>query len=157
MKTTFQRYMRLTPSVAFIILCNRSLGLYLSKHAPPAFLDYSVRPCEKFWWSSLLHIQVYTNPQAMVRFSRNLMKALSFHLSFSVHAHNMVSLCGLADDHLCCPNFDLSSLEAWRMRCSMVTTAYPRVVSLCFQIRIRWEVHCPRAWFVSLTLHPTGG
>jgi len=59
--------MRLTPLVAFLILVNQSLAEYLNDvNAPSTFLDYSVRPCEKFWWSALLHLQVYANPEEMV-------------------------------------------------------------------------------------------
>lgn len=62
----FQRYMRLTPTIAVIIIFNSSLGYYLTPGGSCEFLDYSVKPCEKYWWSALLHTQVYTNSEEMV-------------------------------------------------------------------------------------------
>lgn len=65
-KTVFQRFMRLSPSVAAMILFDNYLANYLKQDDPQTFLNYSVTPCSKFWWSALLHLQVYVNPHEMV-------------------------------------------------------------------------------------------
>jgi hypothetical protein len=67
-KMVFVRYMRLTPSVAVMILVDRALAEFMmNEHTPSEFLDYSVRPCEKNWWMTLLHINGYVRADQMVR------------------------------------------------------------------------------------------
>lgn len=92
LKFSFQRYMRLTPSVAAAILLNNSLAYYLMKDAPPTFLNYSAIPCEKFWWSALLHLQVYANNREMVKknFRTNFASLFNCFV-ISVHAHDVVN------------------------------------------------------------------
>jgi hypothetical protein len=63
----FNRFMRLTPSIAIVVLLNQSLGLFFhNRGAPSGFLDYSFFKCQKYWWAALLNVQVYTNPSEMV-------------------------------------------------------------------------------------------
>ncbi|XP_037037934.1 nose resistant to fluoxetine protein 6-like [Bradysia coprophila] len=53
------RYLRYTPSLALIILFHVSFTKFLG--AGPFFNAYTEN-CEKYWWSALLHLTVYTNP-----------------------------------------------------------------------------------------------
>lgn len=62
----FHRYMRLTPALAVCIIANIGLMKYLVAHFPYAFNHASVEPCETFWWSALLHTQIYTNAKQLV-------------------------------------------------------------------------------------------
>lgn len=70
--------MRLTPTLAVVIVFNNCLAFYLSPNAPSTFLNYSVIPCEKFWWAALLHTQVYTNSREMVKFICRLPRGNQF-------------------------------------------------------------------------------
>lgn len=89
------RYVRLTPSVAMMILVNYALAHFLNNsNTPQTFFNYSVNPCREYWWSTLLHLQVYTNPHEMVSFVNFFLhsETLLIESLFSVHAHNLVSL-----------------------------------------------------------------
>lgn len=55
----------MTPLVAFIILTNINLSYYISSRSPYSFVNSFATPCEKYWWSALLHIQTYANPNEM--------------------------------------------------------------------------------------------
>ena len=67
-KTVFLRYMRLTPAIAVMILVDRGLASFMiNDQTPPEFLEYSVNPCKKNWWMTLLHINGYTRTDEMVR------------------------------------------------------------------------------------------
>lgn len=61
----FRRFLRLTPSLIIVLLTNVSLGYYFVNNAPYAFKKDLIEPCEKNWWSTLLYIQVYTNPKQL--------------------------------------------------------------------------------------------
>lgn len=65
-KMIFQRWMRLTPALAVVIIWNKFLALNFANDVPDSFYSYSVRHCDKYWWSAILHIQVYVNPKEMV-------------------------------------------------------------------------------------------
>lgn len=56
----FHRYLRYTPVFAALILYLVSLSKFVSKG--PIQLPAVVNQCKDFWWSSLLHIQNYVNP-----------------------------------------------------------------------------------------------
>lgn len=58
--------MRLSPALAMVIIWNKFLALNFTAEVPDSFFSYSVRNCDKYWWSALLHIQVYVNPKEMV-------------------------------------------------------------------------------------------
>lgn len=58
--------MRLTPALAFVIVLNKFLALNLAGEVPDSFFSFSVRQCDKFWWSAALHAQNYVNPKEMV-------------------------------------------------------------------------------------------
>lgn len=66
-KLYIQRYMRLTPSLAFVLLSNLTLGRYFIHHSPYAFQKDLIEPCERNWLSTLLYIQVYTNSNQIVQ------------------------------------------------------------------------------------------
>lgn len=61
------RYLRLTPVFAFLILLVVSLFRHIGS-GPYSTVDYNSNaiPCMKYWWSALLHIQNYVNPQEIV-------------------------------------------------------------------------------------------
>lgn len=62
----FHRYMRLTPALGVCIVVNIGLMKYFVAYFPYAFDHASVEPCETFWWSALLHTQIYTNAKQLV-------------------------------------------------------------------------------------------
>lgn len=66
-KMFVRRYMRITPALGLIILLNDCLSTQIAKNGDDLFLDYSVNPCRKYWWSAILHIQNFVNPHAMVK------------------------------------------------------------------------------------------
>jgi hypothetical protein len=60
------RYLRYTPLLAALLL----FLITLMKHivfAPNSYLDDIVPNCEKWWWTTLLHVQNYVNPTEIVR------------------------------------------------------------------------------------------
>jgi hypothetical protein len=76
--------MRISPSIAFITIFDHIIAHYLAKEAPQSFLNYSAIPCEKFWWSALLHLQNILNSNEMVKIVFTLVrepKKLNFSLS----------------------------------------------------------------------------
>jgi len=64
-QTYFQRFMRITPALAVVLLIKLASVYYSKANAPYLFID-STHQCEKYWWSTLLHLQVYTNPHEIV-------------------------------------------------------------------------------------------
>lgn len=67
LKMYLHRYMRLTPVYAFLILFVISLYRHIGT-GPYNTDDVFSNPsdCTKYWWSALLHIQNYVNPQQIV-------------------------------------------------------------------------------------------
>lgn len=59
------RYLRYTPSLALIILFYVCFTKFLGSGP---FFDTYTGNCEKYWWSALLHLTVYTNPLYPVGF-----------------------------------------------------------------------------------------
>lgn len=63
----FHRYIRITPSLAFVVLILATLtprfgsGPNWKKTAKAMQV-----PCQYFWWSALLHVQNYINPKYIV-------------------------------------------------------------------------------------------
>jgi hypothetical protein len=64
------RYLRYTPLLAALLL----FLITLMKHivfAPMSYLEggiWNIVPnCEKWWWTTLLHVQNYVNPTEIVR------------------------------------------------------------------------------------------
>lgn len=57
------RYLRYTPALAVMILVYTSLMKFLGSGP---FFTPNIESCEKFWWSALLHVSVYTNPLELV-------------------------------------------------------------------------------------------
>lgn len=78
----FHRYMRLTPALFICVIAYIALMKFLVAHFPYAFNHALVEPCETFWWSALLHTQIYTNHRQMVS-TRTLSATLH-----SLRAHN---------------------------------------------------------------------
>lgn len=74
------RYLRYTPTLALMILCFTSLTKFFS--SGPFFGELFGVPlaahCEKYWWTALLHISVYTNPLSLVRGTKCFEKLFSF-------------------------------------------------------------------------------
>lgn len=61
------RYFRITPPLAIVVLIYATLVQFLG--TGPLWYDTCMahlEPCKYYWWSTLLHIQSYTNPQALV-------------------------------------------------------------------------------------------
>uniref|UniRef100_A0A1B6D6A1 Nose resistant-to-fluoxetine protein N-terminal domain-containing protein n=1 Tax=Clastoptera arizonana TaxID=38151 RepID=A0A1B6D6A1_9HEMI len=62
----FHRYLRLTPSLALVILLEASL-IYQVSEGPiwKRLIGASTKRCEENWWSSLLYISNYVHPYSM--------------------------------------------------------------------------------------------
>ena len=59
--------MQITPTIAIASLISYSVSEFLVQNYPYAFEKDLLKPCEKNWWSTLLHIQNQVNPEEMVR------------------------------------------------------------------------------------------
>lgn len=59
----FHRYLRLTPLLGISFLFTMSLLRFLG-NGPiwPSLMDFFSGQCEKHWWTTLLYIQNYVNP-----------------------------------------------------------------------------------------------
>lgn len=58
------RYLRLTPTFAFVLLVHTSIQQFLANKAPYAF---NIESCEDNWWFAVTHTQNIFNYQNMVR------------------------------------------------------------------------------------------
>lgn len=65
----FHRYLRLTPLLGVSFLFSMSLLRFLG-NGPlwPSVIGFLGSQCETNWWSTLLYIQNYVNPENIVRF-----------------------------------------------------------------------------------------
>ncbi|KAH0816917.1 hypothetical protein GEV33_005874 [Tenebrio molitor] len=57
------RYMRITPPLALVVLCYATLVHHLG--SGPLWhdmLEIVQKPCQEYWWATLLHIQNYVHP-----------------------------------------------------------------------------------------------
>ncbi|KAJ3658758.1 hypothetical protein Zmor_010479 [Zophobas morio] len=57
------RYMRITPPLAIVVLCYSTLVHHLG--SGPLWrdmLDILQKPCQEYWWATILHIQNYVHP-----------------------------------------------------------------------------------------------
>lgn len=71
------RYLRLTPVVAATIFCLLSLQRYFGDGPYQKFMVESYyEACEKYWWSSMLYIQNFVNPEKMVQWQFFYIKCL---------------------------------------------------------------------------------
>lgn len=64
------QYLRLTPAIAGIILFAVSLSKFAG-NGPfySLVVESQIRqPCEKYWWSALLCVQNYVNPETLVTY-----------------------------------------------------------------------------------------
>lgn len=79
------RYLRLTPVLAILILLVVSFFRHI-RSGPYSTVDYNNNaiPCTKYWWSALLHIQNYVNPQEVVSLISFEVNFLIIPLIFSV-------------------------------------------------------------------------
>jgi peptidoglycan/LPS O-acetylase OafA/YrhL len=73
------RYMRITPPLALVVLCYATLVHHLG--SGPLWhdmLEIVQKPCQEYWWATLLHIQNYVHPFPLVSFRqiRQLAKKL---------------------------------------------------------------------------------
>lgn len=62
------RFMRLTPLLGFTFLFKMSLLKFLGDGPIWPYQMKRTLSCERYWWSTLLYIQNYTNPKQMVSF-----------------------------------------------------------------------------------------
>ena len=61
------RYMRITPPLAIVVLCYSTLVHHLG--SGPLWrdmLDILQKPCQEYWWATILHIQNYVHPFPLV-------------------------------------------------------------------------------------------
>lgn len=66
---------RLTPALAVIVLFNATLYRHMGNGPLWGMVESDVDNCRDYWWSALLYIQNYVNPEKMVCY---------FVISFSV-------------------------------------------------------------------------
>lgn len=81
------RYLRYTPSLALMILVFTSLTKFL---ASGPFYSPDTGNCEKYWWTALLHVSVYTNPNEFVRFKGFEITTTFTQLQLLVLRHQLV-------------------------------------------------------------------
>lgn len=74
------RYLRYTPVLMILILFFVSLAKFLGS-GPFFNLEAYTSPCENYWWSALLHIQNYVNPNELVK-NLKLIKRQTLNESF---------------------------------------------------------------------------
>jgi hypothetical protein len=68
LKSYVHRYFRITPVLAAAILFVVTLFKYLGDGPVwNAGIDFTIRSCQDYWWSALLHVQNYVNPVEIVR------------------------------------------------------------------------------------------
>lgn len=61
------RYLRLTPLLAISFLVSMSLLRFVGNGPVwPLTLDFLSKSCERYWWSTLLYVQNYVNPNDIV-------------------------------------------------------------------------------------------
>lgn len=61
------RYLRLTPLLAISVLLSTTLFRFLGDGPIwPGFTEFLKNQCEKHWWSTLLYVQNYVNPDDIV-------------------------------------------------------------------------------------------
>lgn len=61
------RYIRLTPPfAAAILLCSTLLRHMDTGPMWNVFMNAADKPCQEYWWSALLYVQNYVNPNEMV-------------------------------------------------------------------------------------------
>jgi hypothetical protein len=58
--------MRITPTLAFILIAYLSVADLIVQRSPYAFHKDLVEPCLSYWWAALLHIQNQVNPPTTV-------------------------------------------------------------------------------------------
>lgn len=63
----FHRYIRLTPSLAVAVLLSASLIRHLGDGPLwNTYMNIADMPCINYWWSALLYVENYVNPEQMV-------------------------------------------------------------------------------------------
>lgn len=72
------RYLRYTPVLMMLILFFVAFPKHLGS-GPFYDLDSYVPQCEKYWWSALLHVQNYVNPNQLC-FDWSWYLSVDFHL-----------------------------------------------------------------------------
>lgn len=61
------RYVRLTPLLAVVFLVSMTLMRFLGDGPVwPIWIQFFSKPCETYWWSTLLYVQNYVNPRDFV-------------------------------------------------------------------------------------------
>ena len=62
-----ERFLRVTPVILFLMVVTVACYSFLTQNYPYAFHNDMLRPCEKYWWSTILLVQNYVNRMEMVR------------------------------------------------------------------------------------------
>lgn len=66
-KLYIMRFMRVTPFIGILIFFSFTLTPYSSEGPYYQFLTGAQIPaCEEYWWSAMLHVQNYVNPDSIV-------------------------------------------------------------------------------------------
>lgn len=70
----WQRYLRLTTLLAVVLLVDITIFRFFGSGPIWSRVQFEIANCHQFWWSTLLHVQNYVNPERMVSilFSFNL-------------------------------------------------------------------------------------
>lgn len=83
----YKRFVRLTPVIAFILIFTNDLRLSMENSLDYEKAEVILKPCQEYWWSTLLHVQGYTNPSEMVRFSPSRVQGVLWNLYESFLNH----------------------------------------------------------------------
>ncbi|CAG9811485.1 unnamed protein product [Chironomus riparius] len=62
-KLYIQRYFRITPTVAIVVMFTIAISKFFYRMVPYTFENNLGTSCEIHWWEALLHTQVYSNPR----------------------------------------------------------------------------------------------
>lgn len=61
------RYLRLTPLLAVLILLSTTLFRFIGDGPIwPGFVEFLRNQCDEHWWSAMLYVQNYVNPDDIV-------------------------------------------------------------------------------------------
>jgi peptidoglycan/LPS O-acetylase OafA/YrhL len=67
-KMYIYRFMRVTPFIGIVIFFSMTLTKFTNDGPYYSFLTEAQIPaCEEYWWSAMLHVQNYVNPDTIVR------------------------------------------------------------------------------------------
>lgn len=88
------RYLRLTPMLVGVIFLTMTLVRFMGS-GPfwPFMIDHFTGSCTRYWWSTLLYVQNYVNPHAVVSKKISKKKFIKFSVHFLIFLFYFISQC----------------------------------------------------------------